>query len=118
MSFTCDRCGIIRRNLDYSKCENCPDNYPANFKKKEKIFISDTRLAIYKKTNGVCYLCDKFVPLGSFTIDHKIPKAKGGTDEIENLFPAHHKCNQIKHSLTIEELIEIMEIILKNLKQK
>ena len=33
---------------------------------------------------------------GSVTVDHIVPKAHGGTDRIENLQPAHGKCNNEK----------------------
>lgn len=34
--------------------------------------------------------------LGAVTVDHIIPKARGGTNRIENLQPAHLKCNYEK----------------------
>jgi len=40
----------------------------------------------------VALLTDMSVPLG-LTVDHVIPRAKGGTDDITNLRPAHHRCN-------------------------
>lgn len=51
-----------------------------------------------------CHLCGNEIdydaashlePL-SFTIDHIIPLAKGGTDTIDNLAAAHRKCNRDK----------------------
>ena len=50
-----------------------------------------------------CHLCGEEIdyaafhlePL-SFTIDHIIPLAKGGADSLENLAPAHRKCNRAK----------------------
>jgi 5-methylcytosine-specific restriction endonuclease McrA len=50
-----------------------------------------------------CHLChepidynaDWLDPL-SFTIDHIIPIARGGADVLENLAPAHRKCNRDK----------------------
>ena len=38
----------------------------------------------------VCYLCGKS---GADTLDHIIARADGGTDELENLRPAHRSCN-------------------------
>jgi len=50
-----------------------------------------------------CHLCGEEIdyaashlePL-SFTIDHIIPIAKGGADDIDNLAAAHRKCNRDK----------------------
>lgn len=38
--------------------------------------------------SDVCWLCGH---LGSDSIDHVVPVALGGTDDIENLMPAHFK---------------------------
>lgn len=32
----------------------------------------------------------------SFTVDHIVPLAAGGTDTIDNIQPAHRKCNRDK----------------------
>ena len=49
---------------------------------------------------SVCYLCGDDIPGGrhylqpdALTIDHVIPVARGGSDDIENLRPAHRACN-------------------------
>ncbi len=42
-----------------------------------------------------CGICGKPIN-GLLTIDHIIPKAKGGTNAQSNLQPAHFKCNQHK----------------------
>ena len=39
-----------------------------------------------------CALCGK---PGADTADHIIPYAAGGTHDLENLRPAHHRCNSI-----------------------
>ena len=49
---------------------------------------------------STCWLCGKPIdltasrrsPLG-LTVDHVVPRSKGGTDDITNLRPAHHHCN-------------------------
>jgi len=48
----------------------------------------------------VCWLCGKPIdmlaprrsPLG-LSIDHVIPRSKGGSDSIDNLRPSHFRCN-------------------------
>jgi 5-methylcytosine-specific restriction endonuclease McrA len=51
------------------------------------------RRKIYNKTNGICYLCGTHVSFSVFSIDHVIPKSKGGTNSLDNLMPAHKECN-------------------------
>ena len=40
--------------------------------------------------NPPCHLCGQ---PGADTADHIIPYALGGTHELDNLRPAHHRCN-------------------------
>ncbi len=39
------------------------------------------------------------------TIDHVLPRCKGGTNHRENLTPVCHKCNQRKGSMTVEDFV-------------
>lgn len=41
--------------------------------------------------------------LGSITVDHIIPKSCGGTYRMDNVQPAHMKCNSIKGNIEIGE---------------
>ena len=54
---------------------------------------TDRRKSIWKKANGLCAHCGKSVTGASQTIDHIIPKSKGGTDDQRNLMPLCRKCN-------------------------
>lgn len=60
---------------------------------------------IYRKTDGYCHLCAKKLSLnnyakmgskGAWEIEHSVPKAKGGSDHLNNLFPACINCNRDK----------------------
>ena len=61
---------------------------------------------ILEKTGGVCSKCGKPLPLEKTTIDHLIPKYRGGTDELSNLIPMCKRCNKQKGSriVVVEEL--------------
>ena len=55
------------------------------------------RIAIDNLVYPECPCCHKAITTQEdFTIDHIIPRALGGTDEIENLQPMHKKCNSHK----------------------
>lgn len=43
-----------------------------------------------------CALCKTYLDIDEATIDHKIPKSKGGTNDIKNLQLAHQVCNKVK----------------------
>ena len=66
-----------------------------------------TRRAVYDRTRGLCHLChgplafsnyNNHGARGAWEIDHSIPKAKGGTDHLNNLFAAHTTCNRAKQA--------------------
>lgn len=65
--------------------------------------------SLWASQNGKCALCGEAMPRHRFetahstiwkkqrpTFDHIIPRAKGGSDEAENLQLAHAICNKIK----------------------
>jgi 5-methylcytosine-specific restriction protein A len=44
-----------------------------------------------------CHICGyKIKTSEDFTVDHYVPRAKGGTDTRTNLRPAHRECNRKK----------------------
>lgn len=60
---------------------------------------------IYDKTDGCCHICHKRVSFsnygvhgakGAWHVDHSIPRAKGGSNHLNNLYPACIPCNLAK----------------------
>ena len=70
----------------------------ANFKKKEIIL---SRKNIFKRDNYQCQYCG--FNSKELTIDHVIPRHKGGPDTWENLVAACLKCNILKGHKSINE---------------
>ena len=63
--------------------------------------------AIYNRTSGKCHLCHKklarfnyadYGARGAWEVEHSVPKASGGTDHLNNLFPACITCNRSKNA--------------------
>jgi hypothetical protein len=74
---------------------------------------------VYKKSEGHCKLCGNFVSYEDFTIDHIIPLAKGGTNDINNLQCACKVCNNIKTDILPNEFMDkITEMIVYNMNEK
>jgi hypothetical protein len=67
---------------------------------------SDERLEqIFDKTSGYCHLCWGRLAFsnygqrnrrGGWNVEHSRPRALGGTDHLNNLYPAHIDCNERK----------------------
>ena len=82
-------------------------------------FSVSERSAVYTKTEGHCAICGKFVPYTEFTVDHIVPLAKGGSNDISNLQCACGVCNRIKQDILPEELMEkLVEIVLFQVPKK
>jgi 5-methylcytosine-specific restriction endonuclease McrA len=59
---------------------------------------SNRREYIYTRDSGTCWLCGTKADRATFTLDHVVPKSKGGTDSRSNLKVAHRKCNNVRGS--------------------
>ena len=82
-------------------------------------FSVSERSAVYTKTEGHCAICGKFVPYTEFTVDHIVPLAKGGSNDLSNLQCACGVCNRIKQDILPEELTEkLVEIMLFQVQKK
>ena len=86
-------------------------------KVKRKSFSPTDRTTIYNKNKGRCAICGKFVPYDLFTVDHIIPLAKGGTNDLENLQCTCKTCNLIKQDILPQDLMEkLTQILLYQMK--
>lgn len=70
-------------------------------------FDDATRRAVFARTNQVCHLCWKPMAFsnygnhgarGAWEIDHSVPRSRGGTDHLNNLYAAHTACNRSKQA--------------------
>lgn len=58
------------------------------------------RHALWARQHGLCYWCGGRIPHNTtaaqdecLTVDHLVPKSRGGTDSPLNLVAAHRRCN-------------------------
>jgi len=65
------------------------------FGKRKKLWYEDPR----------CHYCKSELLLSKATLDHKIPKSKGGTDTLDNLVLACKFCNGLKGCIPYEDFI-------------
>ena len=60
---------------------------------------------LYGIQEGICAGCEVLFPFRNFTVDHIVPKARGGTDHIENLQMLCNACNSVKGTKTQAEFL-------------
>lgn len=82
-------------------------NIPEVIKLKNYIYIkhskiSLTRKNILKRDNNTCQYCGK--NKSEITIDHILPKDKGGNDSWNNLVVACKRCNMIKGNYLLKDI--------------
>jgi hypothetical protein len=80
------------RVIRLSNCDKVP-NY----------FIRLSRRSLYDRDDGICQYCGKHVDYDNFTIDHVIPRAKGGTTTWNNIVCSCKKCNFYKDSRSLRD---------------
>lgn len=120
--------GYCRRYQEQNKerLAKARKEYDANLKSKHqfrwmaKVFNvhSTVKIAaidlwrIAKRQKMRCALTSRKLTSGDISIDHIEPKSRGGKDCLTNLQLTTYKANQVKSSLTVEELKEICKDIL------
>ena len=84
--------------------------------RRERLYGLDRLRRIYDKTEGYCYHCGKKIAWknygehegrGAWEVDHSKPRASGGTDHLNNLFPSCPKCNRSKGTLTSRQFARL-----------
>src|SRR5579859_5380573 len=59
---------------------------------------------LFKKQHGHCFYCNKLIEQANWSIDHKVPKARGGSIAASsNLIGCCVACNHLKDILTFDE---------------
>ena len=61
-----------------------------------------TKKNVWLRDDGSCQYCSKRICLSESTIDHVVPKSKGGKNTWENVVLACEKCNQKKGNRLLE----------------
>lgn len=95
--------GLVNPDLDIKKPsviivkKYVKDEYKKVSLSRENVFKRDGYSCVYCGCNNKAVL----------TIDHVIPRAKGGTDTWDNLVSACKSCNQEKSDLDLDEYIEM-----------
>jgi 5-methylcytosine-specific restriction endonuclease McrA len=74
------------------------------YDKIPKTTLRLTRKAIYERDNYTCYGCGEVFSVTNLTLDHIIPKSRGGDNSWLNLVTCCKKCNDKKEDKLLQEL--------------
>ena len=76
-------------------------NYPIKYYFVNNVLCN--RRSLFKRDNGVCQYCSKKMLIEESTIDHIVPRAKGGKTSFLNCVISCRPCNAKKGHLDLDE---------------
>lgn len=82
-------------------------------------FPKEVREMIYRGSHGKCALCGRKIIYSDMTLDHIMPLAEGGADNMENLQCTCKACNLFKGSILPDDFMErVTEIFIYQMEKK
>jgi hypothetical protein len=75
-----------------------------------------TREYIIERDKNQCYICNRVLPTDELTIDHVVPRLKGGDSTENNLKCCCKDCNQLKGNFSYSE--KLAEVICSELMER
>ena len=107
----CIYCGVRSQQENIHTCYECA------LKNKSREHFGNKLMwqvlgDLFENQNGICPYTGIKLTLGGFaSLDHKVPKIKGGTNEIKNLQWVHPLVNIAKHTHSHEEFLSLIKKI-------
>lgn len=91
--------------LPYKPDKPNPKKKPSNKRKKGE---QKSKREILYEASPFCKYCNKPLAFNSFTLDHVVPKSKGGTNALSNLVVSCYDCNNLKGSRDLEHFLQLL----------
>ena len=70
---------------------------------------------VFRRSGGTCEICGKPISRFQYSIDHRIPLSRGGTNNIDNLRAVHPTCNKLKGNFTDVEMKKVVTNVYENI---
>ena len=105
--YVLDKVDILEKSENQIRSLYLSIPIPYVIKLKKFLYVKPRKLAltrnnIIKRDDGTCQYCG--LKPSSVTIDHIVPKNKGGKDSWDNLVAACKKCNMYKGNQLLNEI--------------
>lgn len=70
------------------------------------------RAKLFLERGGICHICSNkiVVPNEAWQVEHVVPFAMGGKDDVTNMCPAHVDCHAIKTKDDVEAIAKAKRI--------
>lgn len=85
------------------------DSTAKNLRRRSKAPVRWSRSDVLEAYGTLCHLCGEEIDMElkwpnvlSFTVDHVVPLARGGSNDLKNIRPAHGSCNFSKRDRVLE----------------
>ena len=110
----CHRCGKKKGQKHHSLCENCWFKNMAS-----RVFGDASKWGKirdkFKKQGGKCaYSGTKLMPGRNASLDHIVPKSRGGTNRLSNLQWVDRGVNTMKSNMSHEKFLRLVKKIYKH----
>ena len=112
----CKSCGRVFDDLNYKLCPYCGSELSTRYGRQP--IPRKLRHEVFKRDGYRCCECGASKDETSLEIDHIVPVARGGTNDIDNLQTLCRECNRMKHTdewVGGETDLEVAQNELKNL---
>ncbi|MDE2861355.1 MAG: DNA methyltransferase [Chloroflexota bacterium] len=98
-------------SLFHSRLVTARTDVPRRTDTETPINYKEQKHDLFGRQEGLCGGCKVMFPFRNFTIDHVVPRSRGGTDHIENLQLLCGACNSIKGDRPQEYLVARLQEI-------
>ena len=92
----CKKCGRVFDELNFKLCPYCGSELSTRYGRQP--IPRKLRHEVFKRDGYRCRECGASKDETSLEIDHIVPVAKGGTNDIDNLQTLCRECNRMKHT--------------------
>ena len=92
----CKNCGRVFDDLNFKLCPYCGSELAIRYGRQP--IPRKLRHEVFKRDGYRCRECGASKDETSLEIDHILPVAKGGTNDIDNLQTLCKECNRMKHT--------------------